>query len=345
MTNVQFAPESVHLPALLASKRSSAYRAGDFSVWQQAARARLVALLGWNQPPGYLNIRVEYDRPHEVGARERRIVFTSESGADVPCVLLTPIDSPTPPPVMICIQGHSPGMLVSMGRWEDENGRFWAQDAEQDFALQAVRNGFAALTIEMRCFGERLDQRPADQNTFGKSCHHASMNALLLGRTMIGERVFDITRAIDMLEYMGDDAGIDIDRIGIVGCSGGGMITFYATCVEPRIKAAMPICYVCTFEGCIGTLDHCACNYIPGLAAEFDMPDLAGLIAPAPIVIVAGEEDPIFLIDGVRAAYKTVEALYDAAGEPDACQLVVGPGGHRQYADIAWPAFHDITGW
>jgi dienelactone hydrolase len=308
---------------------------------------RLAGLLGPSPEPGDLSIRAEYDKDFEEvpGYRERRFIFTSEPNAEVPCILVTPKDADTPPPLILCIQGHSGGMKVSLGRWDDDTMKFWATDAEQDFAVQAAKQGFAALCIEMRAMGERADQRPPEQNAFGKGCHHAAMNALLLGRTMVGERVYDVSRAIDLIEELGDAAGVDLDRIACVGCSGGGMVTYYATCLEPRIQAAMPIGYVCTFEGCIGTLDHCACNYIPGIAAQFDMPDLAGMIAPAPLVIVSGDEDPIFPIHGVREAYATIENLYDTCGAPDVVRLVVGHGEHRQFADLAWPAFREVTGW
>jgi hypothetical protein len=75
------------------------------------------------------------------------------------------------------------------------------------------------------------------------------------------------------------------------------------------------------------------------------MPDLAGLIAPRPLIVVAGRDDDIFPIAAVREAFTTIQAVYDAAGASDACELVVGDGGHRFYADDAWPVFAQLSGW
>lgn len=67
------------------------------------------------------------------------------------------------------------------------------------------------------------------------------------------------------------------------------------------------------------------------------MADIMGLFAPKPLVLVAGREDPIFPFHGVRRAYRHLKAIYRAAGAPERCHLVVGPEGHRFYADLAWP--------
>jgi dipeptidyl aminopeptidase/acylaminoacyl peptidase len=168
------------------------------------------------------------------------------------------------------------------------------------------------------------------------------MVALLLGRTMIGERVWDVSRAIDALNCFPD---VDTSRTGCMGNSGGGTITYFAACLEPRISIAMPSCYVCTFRDSIGRIDHCEDNYIPRALRYFEMGDLACLIAPRPLVVVAGRDDPIFPIAGVEEAFDTIRQIYAAAGAPDHCRLVIGDGGHRFYAAQAWRAFRDLAGW
>jgi pimeloyl-ACP methyl ester carboxylesterase len=72
------------------------------------------------------------------------------------------------------------------------------------------------------------------------------------------------------------------------------------------------------------------------------MYDILGLYAPKPIVIVAGKDDDIFPIDAVEYAFKRLKKIYIAAGAGDNCQLVIGDGGHRFYADDAWPAMEKL---
>jgi dienelactone hydrolase len=194
-----------------------------------------------------------------------------------------------------------------------------------------------ALCIEQRSFGERREQ--VQQQVSSHGCHDAAMQALLLGKTLIGARVYDVERGIDYLAGRGD---ADMGRIGVMGNSGGGTITIYAAALLSRLAFAMPSCSFCTFYGSIGSIYHCADNYVPGILKVADMADVLGLLAPRPVVVVAGKEDTIFPIDGVRAAFAQLQRIYAAAGAGDACYLVVGQGGHRFYAADAWPVMLDI---
>ncbi len=341
MTN-PFAPEACHEPALDSAPRRLRYRAGaDYARWRTAVRRKLGELLGPDPERVPLNVRREWDRD-EAEFRERRIVFTSERHADVPCHLLVPKRGRPPYPVVICLQGHSTGMHISLGRPKYPGDERTIAGGDRDFALQAVRQGYAALALEQRCFGERADSRSKDVRSIQHTCHHASMTALLLGRTMIGERVWDVRRAIEVLREFPE---VDARRIACMGNSGGGTITYFAACMEPRIQAAMPSCYVCSLGRSIGRIDHCADNYVPGMLQWFDLGDLACLIAPRPLVVVAGATDNIFPIEGVRECYAVIEEVYRAAGAAGACRLVVGEEGHRFYAAAAWPVFRELTGW
>jgi dipeptidyl aminopeptidase/acylaminoacyl peptidase len=166
------------------------------------------------------------------------------------------------------------------------------------------------------------------------------MHSLMLGKTLAGERVYDVERGMD---YLATRPEIDVERIGIMGNSGGGTITMFAAAVlRDRLAYAMPSCSFCTYEDSIMNIYHCSDNYIPGLLKYADMPDILGVFAPKPVVVVAGEHDEIFPIDGVRRAFSKLSAVYEAAGAKDKCKLVVGPGGHRFYADPAWSAMLDM---
>lgn len=337
-----FPPEACHTYLLDNAPRTLAFSpAVDYAVWRQEVAAKLRELVGTMPKSVGLNIRMETAQETE-DYIEKRFVFASEPYADVPCHLLLPRSGPAPYPVVICLQGHTTGAHISLGRPRYPGDEGLIQGGDRDFALQAVREGYAALTIEQRCFGERRDSRNPETRHGMSGCHHATMVALLLGRTMIGERVWDVQRAIDALETFPE---IDSTRIGCMGNSGGGTITWFAACLEPRIRIAMPSCYVCSLRYSIGRIDHCVDNYVPGLLRWFDLGDLACLIAPRPLVVVAGRTDPIFPFAGVEEAYAQIQQIYAAASAPDSCRLVVGEGGHRFYADASWPVFRDLTGW
>ncbi len=341
-TSFNFSPESSQEILLRNSKLSLTYDPEkNFDNWRVEVSRKLRELLGMDlfkkvRP----NLRIEYSELRE-SFKETRFVFTSEENVDVPCHLLVPLKGKAPFPLVICLQGHSTGMHISLGR-PKYDGDEESIKGDRDFALQAVKEGYAALVMEQRCFGERSDSRPKERKSLNSTCQHASMVDVLLGRTMIGARVWDVSRAIDIMKDFPD---VDTNRIGCMGNSGGGSVTYYAACLDPRIMIAMPSCCFCTYEDSIGKIDHCADNYIPGILKYLEMADLSCLVPARMLVIVAGRTDNIFPIAGVKKAFEKVQVIYAKAGVPERCVLVEGDSGHRFYAKEAWPVFRRLSGW
>lgn len=307
----------------------------NFSEWKQSVAEKFRELIGDLPEKVSPNVRIEYERQTELFL-EKRFVFTSEEYCEVPCHLLIPKSGRKPYPVVICIQGHSTGMHISLGRPKYE-GDTELINGGRDFAIQAVNEGYAALVIEQRCFGERKDSNKPPAHM----CHQGTVGALLLGRTMVGERTWDVSRAIDVLNGFDD---LDTSRICCMGNSGGGTTTYYASCLDERIGVSMPSCSVCTYFDSIGTIYHCMDQYIPGILKYFEMADLACMIAPRPLIMVAGRQDPIFPIHGVEKAFDTIKQIYAAAGVPDKCRLLVGDLGHQFYPELAWPVMKQLSG-
>src|SRR5690606_2536943 len=154
------------------------------------------------------------------------------------------------------------------------------------------------------------------------------------GRTLVGDRVWDVMRLID---YARTRPEVDAGRIAITGNSGGGKVSIYAAALDERIKVAVPSSHFGVYEHSIGSREHCPCNFEPGLLADAELYDVAGLIAPRPFLAVVGSRDQNHPLDGARIAIERVKALYRAAGAQERCALAVPEGGHRYYKDVAWP--------
>jgi dienelactone hydrolase len=325
-------PSAYHHHLMHQTQPSLSYRGGDALPWQPRLREKLMELLGGfpqDRPP--LNVRTLWQREHPLGHIEK-LLFTSEPFADIPAYLCLPHTVTPPYPFMICLQGHTTGMHVSLAVDREDETLPIQVEGDRDFALGCLRHGVAALCIEQRSFGERRERLQAQVSEHG--CHDAAMHALLLGKTLLGERVFDVDRAIDYLLTRPD---MDPKRIGVMGNSGGGTVSIYAAALLPRLSFAMPSCSFCTFKASLLSIYHCADNYVPRLYQYAEMADLLGLFAPRPVVIVAGQDDDIFPLPGVQEAFAHLQGIYAAIDAADRCQLVIGPGGHRFYASLAWP--------
>lgn len=326
-------PHKIHYEALGNITPSMRFDGSEsFVDWQKKARNKLLDLVGLD-----LITKAEDDKftvleevEHDTFT-EYTIKFQSEEGYFVPCSLWKPKGTEGKLPLVICLQGHSKGKHISLGRPKYDGDAENISSGDRDFARQIVKEGYIALAIEQRCFGE------CGGTEEGPACTIPSLTALLYGRTTIGERVFDVSRAIDVVLKNFDF--VDEDKIACMGNSGGGTATIYSAALDERISVAMPSCALCTYKDSIGAMLHCPCNYVPNIAKYFDMGDLCGLIAPRKLVVVSGSEDPIFPRNGVEASVDLLAEYYSLADADENYAWVEGCEGHRFYADISWPMF------
>ncbi len=334
-------PSACHAP-LLDQPPRLAFRPGtDLGAWQRRLRRRLHHLLGLGlmpAEPGDLAVRTVWEREHPSGLGTiTKIVFLAEPGAEVPAYVCLPKNAQPPFAFMICLQGHSTGMHNSIAYSEDEEHPI-AVEGDRDFALGCLRQGIAAFAIEQRSLGSRREKQQA-RKSYHNDCHDAAARALMLGRTLAGERVYDVGRA---LEYLATRSDVMPNRIGIMGTSGGGITAMYAIAMFERLAFAMLSASFCTFRDSVMTIHHCIDNYVPGLYRFADMADIVGVAAPRPVLIVGAEHDQIFPKHGLERAFAQLQTIYDAAGAGDRVGLVVGPEGHRFYAELAWHAARSL---
>ena len=314
----------------------------DFSEWQRLAREKLYELLGMAKMEKCDECFTVTSESECEEYCEYRFTVQSEENYHFPCVLRLPKSSERRNadgklPLVICLQGHSRGAHVSIAEVKFEHDNVSINERDSAYAVQAVKEGYAALAMEQRSCGV-CGSRPEDGIP---DCEFSSMIGIMMGRTAIGERVWDVGRAIDAIENHFSDL-IDLDDISLMGSSGGGTASYYAACLDERIKCVMPSASICTWEESIFALLHCLCNYVPHIAEYFNMGDIGGMIAPRGLVIVNGAKDDIFRKKGVDESFELVKKLYTAAGVPDNCAHVEGPEGHRFYAALAWPVFNEM---
>ncbi|MCY3772697.1 MAG: hypothetical protein OXG98_11855 [Gemmatimonadetes bacterium] len=326
-----------------------AFRASDpdgLSAWQAAFRPKLREALGLDNMASDLSgwvPKAERLESADLGShvRERWYLWV-EPTVPLPFYLLLPsgvkygdgrpdgTDQNGGLPLVP--HGHNhPHIYVGIARDDAEEAHM--MEGERDIARQAAaEEGHIVIAPTTRAFGETRTAKDIRDDKM-HSCRDQLVHDLLLGRTPIGERVWDTSRLID---WAVANLPIDANRIAITGNSGGGTISLFASACETRIALSMPGCYFCTFVGSIGMIRHCECNYVPGMLRLGEMYDVAGLIAPRPFCAIAGRHDPIFPIDHVHAAFDRLKAVYAAAAAEDKCELAVGEGGHRFYKTPAW---------
>ncbi len=311
----------------------------NYGEWKEQVKEKLTELLGLDviAENAVSDPKMEIVEEEQMeGYKQIRFEFESEVGSVVPVYILIPNGLEGKASVVITLQGHNKmGFRSSIGDPGPDTEDY--DTGRGTFAIQAVREGHVAVAIEQRGMGERraintLIRRVSIQPDSGK-CYWEAMTAQMLGRTLIGERVWDISRTIDLLSNFPE---CDTSRLVITGNSGGGTASYYAACMDERIKICAPSCAFCPYPESVLRYYHCSCNYIPNAYRWVDMQDLSCLIAPRRLAIVSGKYDTCFPIKGVKRGFETVKKIYEKENTPDACSLTVTDNQHWWCEDMMW---------
>jgi len=306
-----------------------------WKAWREEALAKLLELLGEFPEPVDLAAEVEYAVPDGELIRER-VVFDSEEFASVPCVVLRPKDMPAnrANAAIICCNGHP----VSLGkdpvagvRSEPEHDEAIAR-MNYNYGEQLAKAGFLTIMPELRGFGERND-------TFGRrdACDINYVKGSILGIYPQTLNIWDIKRCVDYLETREE---VDPGRIGMMGLSYGGTMTALTAAIEPRIKAADVSGYINSFRGFgLERGNFCGSQVFPEVFKYFDTHDIAGLIAPRPLLVEMAIYDDCFRIEDLLKGYEGVKRIYEAAGAGDHLDSDVFPGPHAFAGNKAFDFF------
>ena len=187
--------DSCHELLLDSQKQLLAYNdQSDFFAWRENLKEKFIELIGVKEiEKNACPISVEIEEEIEFETYKRiRFTFESEKGSVVPCYLLIPKNTSEKPPLVITLQGHTTGFHNSIGvpKYEED----YVKIERNSFAVQAVERGYVALAIEQRAMGERKTNIHEPDKI--RMCAFQALTAFELGRTLVGERVWDVSKAI-----------------------------------------------------------------------------------------------------------------------------------------------------
>ena len=254
--------------------------------------------------------------PRIVGKLERedyvveKLIFESHPGYYINATVFLPKNVSFPVPAIVNPLGH----------WVDKY-----EEEVQLRCIQLARKGFIALTYDPVGHGERT-WLAADIRVPHEDFRRLT---LMSGHSMAGMMFWDTMRCIDYL-FTRDD--VDKNRIGCVGLSGGGFNTLYTTILDERIKVSVPTVYATNLDRLIqGTVERGSsgcCAYLPHHATYGEIDDMYALIAPRPLLILAGGEKDRTLSGGAMKNYQVASKAYKLYGMERLNVFVDESAGH-----------------
>ncbi len=231
-----------------------------------------------------------------------------------------------------------------------ENARAGHYDGRA-LATEVARRGFAVLAHDTFAWGSRrfdlssppwrtasaLEARQAqwredgvvpseaDEYNAAAAFHEETVakTAGLLGTSLAGMVAHDDLAALEVLAGL---PGVDQDRLGCIGFSGGGGRSLALAALSPRIRSYVVTCMMTTFQSLLPAhLDaHSWLLQTPGLWRLGDWPELTARSEASQLLVQYALADELFPEDGMREAHRTLESLHPRGSYTGS----FWPGGH-----------------
>jgi dienelactone hydrolase len=283
------------------------------------------------------------------GLAQTHFTFAADAEQRVPGILVKQTKSSGRRPVVVALHGTGGN-----------------KEGQLALLKELAGLGFIGVAIDGRYHGERTKA--------GKGSAEYSESMLRAYRTghehpFLYDTAWDVMRLIDYLETRED---VDAKRIGLIGFSKGGMETYLAAAVDPRVAVAVPCIGVQsfrwalennswqsrveTFQAAVNGASKDAgiaeinADFVrkfydrvaPGVHKEFDGPEMLPLIAPRPLLVINGDSDPRTPMPGLMECATRARQAYANARAEDKFQLLIQEKtGHAvtpaaRQAAIAW---------
>jgi dienelactone hydrolase len=218
--------------------------------------------------------------------------------------------------------------VVGIAASREDYDRF-IKPLNYDYGRQFAERGYIVIAPDWRGFGEREPDREWVRG--GRDGCNVNYLALgYFGHHLLTLQIWDGIRTIDYLQGRKE---VDPSRIGCAGLSFGGTMATYLSAMDRRIKASVISGYLSTIRGDAlgdrGKVNTCGAQYSPYLLLYGDIADVAGLIAPRPLLVEMGERDTCFVIDDALGAYDHLKRIYTASGHSERLEVDRFDGAHQ----------------
>jgi dienelactone hydrolase len=366
----EWAAQSMPEPPRL-SFRQPMFR--DVDAWRGVARARYRETLlgpgGAATPVPALQHKLEFD-----GLAIEHLQWQLPYGPPTEALVLKPAKATGKLPGVVALHDHGgnkyfglrkitriskdphPAMLRHQERYY--GGAAWANElarrgyvvlVHDTFTFGSRRMRLADLPGNIRNNLEETNPEAEDEiqryNQFAAGHEHLIAKSLFsAGMTWPGVFVFDDQRALD---YLASRADVDATKLGCAGLSGGGLRTVMLTGADERIRCSCCVGMMTTWRDYL--LNKCYTHtwmcYVPGLARDLDYPEVLGLGAPNPVLVLNNRQDALFTMPEMERADRILAEVYKKAGAADRYRASFYDGPHKFDLEMQKEAFAWFDRW
>lgn len=298
----------------------------DFAKWKAQARHVLAECMQNLQPAPKAYAMEVTDREQRDGYEARKIRFNLSEWSRVPAYLLVP-EGEGPFPAIVLLHDH--GAHFSIGKEKMvrpfhvapevmEDADQWARQCYdgQYVGDYLARHGYVVLAVDALFWGERGRK----EGTSYDAQQALASNFLQMGASWGAFINVDDMRSAEFLASL---PFVDKERVGSLGFSMGAYRSWMLAALTDVIRASASICWMNTTEHLMTLTNNqnkggsAYAMLIPALRRYLDYPHVASIACPKPTLFFNGTQDKLFPIEGVRDAYREMEAVWQSQGASD----------------------------
>lgn len=297
----------------------------DFSQWKSMARQKVKECM-MAPPP----VAENYDfkiigEEKRDGYTARKIEFNLSKFYRVRAYMLIP-DGKGPFPAVNLLHDHGAHLYIGKEKmirpFADDSlviadADKWVSDlyGGQYFGDYLARNGYVVFSTDAPMWGERGRKEGVDR----KKYDIIAGNMMMYGRNLCAFMTYDDIATTDFMATLPE---IDSSRIGCVGFSMGAYRAWMLSALSDRIKTCASVCWMTTTDTQMiwkfGRKESGGfANCIPGLRQYLDYPHIAGIACPKPTLFINGTKDKLFMVPGVKKAFKIMHDIWNSQGAGD----------------------------
>ena len=340
-----------------------ANRSKNLDAWRKEALAKAVELVA-SPPMGTIpKVTVEKKYVFE-GLEIEELSWQLPYGRPTKAVFLKPVGAKKPLPAVLGLHDHggnkyfgwekivttsdTANPLMTAHREHYYEGRAWANElAKQGFGVlvhdvftfgsRRVHYEDVGKTITSNTFNTKgvqdteLDtpEEIAAYNAWASDHEHVMSKSLFCaGTTWPGVTLIEDQMALTILSQRPE---VDPKRLGCAGLSGGGLRTVYLGGLDQRVKCAVPVGFMTTWDDFLlnKAFTHTWMIYTPLLSNYLEFPEIMGLRTPLPTLVLSNRQDQLFTLSEMQKSDEILREVYQIAKAPDAYKTSFYDGPHK----------------
>jgi dienelactone hydrolase len=294
----------------------------SFEAWREEAQAKVRASWLSELPIRPALPAIVATRDFE-GYTSHKVAFNISADSRVLAYLLVP-DGGGPFPAVLLLHDHGAEFRIGKEKmvrpWDDTEEKLTLADKWIDTCFEGrylgeelARRGYVCLATDALNWSDRSGGGYEGQQAIAS-------NLMQIGISYAGLISQEDLQAAEFLAMRPE---VDSKRIAALGFSMGSNRAWHVAAMSDRIAAGMCICSMASLPELMApgrniTKGQSSFTMLhPGLSLWLDIPDVASIACPKPMLFYNGRQDKIYPVPAVETAYKKMRTVWESqiAGE------------------------------